>query len=412
MSTTDKATILPDGSLISDATITRAGVFLYSSDELGLSGPTRVVRVLRPPEEVFRPESLDSLRLVPVTLDHPREPVSPATFDASGVIGAVGNDIRANGLDVIGTVAVRSATALQEYQDGVRELSAGYTAHYGTELSGVTADGVRYSYAAPGPWIDAEGQAHPFDLVQSDVVYNHVAQVRRGRAGNARFNDSAAGFSMIKTNDSATGGKPNDFAGLQGETKKPNDSANLTIGKDEKSNDLNGRQTVDADEMVEIELGGYTFEVSAGLAAAINMLKDAAGIKPKPEPEPEMPEAPKPEELLAQPSKDAANPLVSENEKLRKELDQVRDQAVRDSVCPVLQATGQDVPKATLDAVKLAIRTRLPGAAVDHLTTVDGAMAMWRTIAALPVKDSAPPLPTTRDSKADPWKNGAPSLAR
>ena len=60
-----------DGRLIADAYVTRSGVFAYRQPD------GSIMREWRPPEEVFRPDSLETLEAVVVTHEHPPEMISP-----------------------------------------------------------------------------------------------------------------------------------------------------------------------------------------------------------------------------------------------------------------------------------------------------------------------------------------------
>lgn len=404
MLVTDRKDRLDDGSIIADARITRAGVFLY--EEPG--APGGVLRVFRPPEEVFKQKSLDTLRLVPLTREHPVARVVDAdNWNDSNIIGAVGTDITRDDVHVVASVAVRERTSLTEFDGGVRELSAGFRADRVYSVEGVDDDGRPYSYTAPGVWTH-NGVDYPYDMLHANIVYNHVAHVKHGRAGTARFLDSANSETLMITTDSKPERQEVD-GGASGADKRQESDA--------KDGDVS--RVTDADEMVEIELGGFSFEVSAGLAAAINMLKEAAGMKeaaPPPEPEPE---PPRPEELAA-PEGDSVKKLTDENSALRQELDTLRDRVVVDSIGPTLDAAGLARPKGRdglLTAVKAAIGTKLPAVNLDHLDSVDAAMGVWRTVAGVPVVDSA--LTLNKPREADPrraaddaWKNGAPALTR
>ncbi len=70
-SITYDAVELPNGFLSVDALITRTGVFVYQ--EIGPDGTIKTVRQLRPPEEVFKPEALETLEGLPLTNSHPSE---------------------------------------------------------------------------------------------------------------------------------------------------------------------------------------------------------------------------------------------------------------------------------------------------------------------------------------------------
>lgn len=142
------------------AYLTRAGILEYKRHD----GTT--VRELRPASEVFAPKSLATLRAAPVTDLHPTEMVSPKNVRSLS-IGHVSEDVqRADGDLVAGALTLQAETAITAVERGERrELSCGYRCRID---------------ATPGTF---EGK--PYDQVQRDIVYNHVALGPRdwGRAG-------------------------------------------------------------------------------------------------------------------------------------------------------------------------------------------------------------------------------------
>lgn len=148
---------LPSGFLVADAVFTRTGVFVYENAD----GSER--RELRLPEEVFAEDSLSTLAMAPVTIEHPREPVTPKNVTQYSK-GAVGSDVRPDAKDVRGTIAIHDAEAIEAVEGGDRrELSCGYWAD---------------AEHAPGSY-----QGERYDYVQRNIRYNHVALTVEGRAG-------------------------------------------------------------------------------------------------------------------------------------------------------------------------------------------------------------------------------------
>jgi hypothetical protein len=148
------------GALRVPARLTRTGVFSYRLPD----GATR--RELRHPDEVFKADSLASLSLATLTLRHPKAgKVDSDTFKALSV-GTVGEKVGVEATKFIkATVVVKDAAAVQSVQRGdTRELSCGYTAE-------LIMDSGTF-----------EGQ--PYDARQTNITYNHVALVERGRAGS------------------------------------------------------------------------------------------------------------------------------------------------------------------------------------------------------------------------------------
>lgn len=139
--------------------VTRAGVFEYRNDD----GSVR--RELRRPEDVFHADSLASLAQVPVTLLHPAEFV---TDDTAGelAVGSTGDSVRRDGDFVLTPLKVWRRDAKAALASGVRELSCGY------EFDGLDE--------TPGEW-----HGERYDAIQrGPYVYNHVAIVPAGRAGD------------------------------------------------------------------------------------------------------------------------------------------------------------------------------------------------------------------------------------
>jgi len=139
---------------------TRSGVFEY------VMADGTVSRELRPPDEVSRADSLETLGRKPITLGHPPELVTP---DNAGEyqIGTVGDSISweqdgANGFVRI-TAAIHRGDGLEGIRKGAKQLSAGYY---------VDIDETAGEYAG-----------ERYDCVQRNIKYNHVAFVERGRAG-------------------------------------------------------------------------------------------------------------------------------------------------------------------------------------------------------------------------------------
>lgn len=157
-----KATRTDEGYLVDSPVLTRTGVFEYR-DAAG-----KVRREYRPPEEVFHPDSLASLRGKPVTDGHPGK-VDAKNF-RQHVIGTMLSEGRRDGDNMVGDLIIYDPTPVDA---GNKELSLGYELEV-DETPGVSPAGERY------------------DAVQRKLRYNHNAVVKRGRAGNARLNLDAA----------------------------------------------------------------------------------------------------------------------------------------------------------------------------------------------------------------------------
>jgi hypothetical protein len=151
-----------NGFLKIEATVGRVGVLNYRRPD------GTIQRELRPADEVFHADSLESLSMVPLTLGHPPRAttgglVAPENA-AQHVIGHTGeNSKRLDGDRLAANVMITHDSGINAVEAGTRQLSPGYT----TELD-----------HTPGVW---NGQ--PYDAIQRKIRYNHVALVERGRAG-------------------------------------------------------------------------------------------------------------------------------------------------------------------------------------------------------------------------------------
>lgn len=151
--------------------VAKTGTQKYLRRELGLDGnPNEEIIVYRPPEEVFKAESLDTYNVADVSVLHPSKLIDASTYKGVSV-GVVSGSGRQDGDFVVCDLVIKDADAIKKVQDGLVELSAGYTAEYFDE-KGVAPDGTSYDY------------------VQRDIRINHVALVPSARAGRqARLYD-------------------------------------------------------------------------------------------------------------------------------------------------------------------------------------------------------------------------------
>lgn len=170
-----------EGFLKVPGRVAKTGTQQYLRRELGLDGnPNDLVTVYRPPEEVFKQESLDGFKLADITYIHPKELVNSKNYKAA-TVGVVDGSGRQDGDFVVCDLLIKDADAIKNVESGISQLSAGYTAEYVPE-KGVTADGI------------------PYDFVQRDIKINHVAIVPVARAGQqARiFDNEPKGINMYK----------------------------------------------------------------------------------------------------------------------------------------------------------------------------------------------------------------------
>jgi len=147
------------GGPIIPARLSRIGVLKYLQPD----GTYR--RELRLPEEVFKGDSMRTLEHANVVdIEHHRSMLDTDTFD-SAKLGHVGT-VRREGQYIVGDLRIESARAIEDIeQEERRDVSCGYRC--------------RLDFT-PGVF---EGE--PYDCIQRDITYNHVALCppNRGRAG-------------------------------------------------------------------------------------------------------------------------------------------------------------------------------------------------------------------------------------
>lgn len=148
----------PEGYLRVWASIARTGIQHYTDAD----GSIR--KEFRPETEVASPESLASFAGKAITMEHP-----PVLLDSENTkdyqIGFTGSEIVYDNGFVKAVMTVTDRETIDKVMRGdVREVSAGYRVNY-DPTPGVTDSGEHY------------------DGIQKEISGNHVAIVRRGRAG-------------------------------------------------------------------------------------------------------------------------------------------------------------------------------------------------------------------------------------
>lgn len=154
----------PSGGVRVIGALTRAGILLYQNPD----GSQR--RELRPPDEVFRDDSLASLKDAPLTVGHPIDGVNPENWKSLSV-GHISDMPVREGDYAVAHHAIQDSAAIAavthvDPTERLTELSCGYTADQDE---------------TPGLW-----QGQHYDSVQRNIVYNHVALLRMGEARAGR----------------------------------------------------------------------------------------------------------------------------------------------------------------------------------------------------------------------------------
>lgn len=155
-----KAVVTDEGYLQASAIVTRTGVFTYVN-------PDGTIRnELRHPNDVFKTDSLESIKLKPITYGHPSQRLVDSRNFKELSIGYTGESVNTDGNFIVASMVITDNQAVSDIQAGKkRELSLGYTVDL------VKEDGIY------------EGQSYTHR--QTNIKYNHLAVVDRARAGSS-----------------------------------------------------------------------------------------------------------------------------------------------------------------------------------------------------------------------------------
>jgi len=153
-----KAIVTDEGFLKAHAIVTRTGVFSY----LNADGTIR--KELRHPKDVLNADSLQSLKMRPITNGHPAQKLVTAQNIKELSVGYTGETVNADGKYLSTTLLVTDPAAIKDITERKKtELSLGYT----VEL------------IAENGKFDGEDYTHR----QTNIKYNHLAIVDKARAG-------------------------------------------------------------------------------------------------------------------------------------------------------------------------------------------------------------------------------------
>lgn len=154
---TDKPYITSQGFLRCKVAATRTGVFTYFDRD------GKIRRELRLPEEVFNKDSMASLANISFTDLHPKEAVN--AFNSNKYTKGLTDSVVEKNNDLLETyLTITDGETIQKVLDGSHEVSTGYSAD---------KEFIKGSY---------NGQ--PYDCIQRNIRYNHLALVPKGRANN------------------------------------------------------------------------------------------------------------------------------------------------------------------------------------------------------------------------------------
>ena len=154
----EKYELTPEGYLRAWASIARTGIQHYTD------GDGSIRREYRPETEVASPDSLASFAGKAITSEHP-----PVLLDSENTkdyqVGFSGTEVVYDNGFVKAVMTITDEDTIKRIMKGdAREVSAGYRVNY-DPTPGVTENGEHY------------------DGIQKEIIGNHIAVVRRGRAG-------------------------------------------------------------------------------------------------------------------------------------------------------------------------------------------------------------------------------------
>lgn len=143
--------------------ISKIGVFPYLGSEIGAPNPDQIYYVYRSEEELSRPETIDSFKLLPFVDDHEWLGANGTAAEKKGIQGVIGEQVIYEAPYLKANLKILSNAALSTIDSGKIELSPAYDCDY--EQSSGSFDGQAYDYKQVG------------------IIANHLALVQEGRTG-------------------------------------------------------------------------------------------------------------------------------------------------------------------------------------------------------------------------------------
>ena len=246
-----------DGYYQGNVVCTGVGVFKYLGDDRKFVGRLRDVEDVK--------AATKTINCIPVTLQHPNEPVNVDNVDDLQV-GMTANDASFDGLNNHVTVTITGKKAIEAIDKGeVKAFSMGYKCNV------VDNDGV---------W---QGVHH--DQQQKDIVYNHIALVKNGRAGDkVRFmvGDSAdfGDIFEIDSEEEKTENKDKGTEQPKGDKEPSNDGAEPPKNGSTFVNDKNFEpNNVKEQSMKTIQLDGVDYQADEKVIEALHTAQNDAAEK-------------------------------------------------------------------------------------------------------------------------------------
>lgn len=351
----DNVSCKDSGAAIYDASFTRCGVFIYVDPITG-----EEIAELRPPEEVFNRDSLDTLRMVPFTNDHPPEMLNIDNTKEFAQ-GCTGEYVWVDLDHVYGKVVCQTREILDAVAGGKVETSCGYFADI-EEL------------AQPQVWEgpDCPGMPGIYTRIQRNIRYNHVSLVEEGRAQTTKLKFDAGESKPVARFDTAI--QKVRQSALTIPKKDETDMATKTDDKDKKD------KKDETPSTVPIKIKGVDFNAEPALAAVLNVM-GVCGSEETPEgdeeeetpaEDPKKPETPMDS---ADANRAKADALVAKLAKDKKVKDKKDLQSKIDAAVSARLDLEREAKKYATDAdfkgktdsevKKLAVSAALPDAKLD-----------------------------------------------
>jgi hypothetical protein len=146
--------------------LSKVGVYPYLGSSINAPDQTRMYNVFRPPEELSKPATLNSLKLLPFVNDHTMlgpEMTGYTPVEQKGMHGVIGESVFFKDGVIYGNIKVFSDILANLINAGKVDLSCGYRCKY--------------------VWNAGVWNGQPYDCIQTNIIFNHLALVDDGRMG-------------------------------------------------------------------------------------------------------------------------------------------------------------------------------------------------------------------------------------
>ncbi len=304
---------LDNGFLRVPVFATRAGIFNYRLPD----GTVR--RELRHPDEVFKADSLKSMRSIPVTNKHPSELVDSKNV-RKHLVGTTSDQINRTDDFIETAVTLMDQSIIDKVDsEGVRQVSCGYKCDVVHE---------------PGTF---NGEC--YDAVQKNIKYNHLALVSHGRAGpDVKLRMDSDDAELVLDGGSPPNIRPD---------IKPNRGDSV---------------------MTKVKIGGVNYEASESLAGAVTaelQKRDEAAATAKTKLDEAIAAAKTAEDV----AKAKTDQLETDNAKLKKDAEERPE--VKDAVKARMSLVGKATPHLDKETV----------AKLDDMDDADVKVAVIKSVA-------------------------------